>query len=287
MKIKKLTMYGVVAVFCASTVLATEYFFDNTSSIIGWSHIGHGEATDGPVTGPYVPIEDLTELIFQDTSNRPGGTWKLSFMRITGSTPTLILDEDASWGGRFQVEGEDVTSFSFNADAYLSQYMAVHVLDDAGAILASAIATETGYVEAEISASGFVSSYIDIVYANIAPWETIIWPGGWSVRVVDVNVTTQTHIPVLPDPASIVDWSISNNVMRLEINAPGPSISYYPEAASDLGADPWGSVPHSEKAEGPFVVTNLGYSSAEGTNEVIFVETTSPVEFFKIIGTEL
>ncbi|MEN8255356.1 MAG: hypothetical protein ABFR33_07795, partial [Verrucomicrobiota bacterium] len=90
----------------------------------------------------------------------------------------------------------------------------------------------------------------------------------------------------LVDPASIAEWSaVSNDVMKMVVDAPGPASRYHPEASTNLVEGGWARVPHSTNGLPPFVETNLSYSTAEGTNEVIYVETdATSAEFFKIIG---
>lgn len=83
-------------------------------------------------------------------------------------------------------------------------------------------------------------------------------------------------------PATIVDWEfVSGSVMKLVVDAPADPALYYPKGSTDLTAG-FSGVAHSDDAGGPFVITNLSYSTAEGDNEAIYVETTEAAKFFGI-----
>ncbi len=83
-------------------------------------------------------------------------------------------------------------------------------------------------------------------------------------------------------PATIVGWtSISDSVMKLVVDAPADPALYYPKGTANLTLG-FSGVAHSDNAAGPFVVTNLSYSTAEGDNEAIYVETTADQKFFGI-----
>ena len=84
-------------------------------------------------------------------------------------------------------------------------------------------------------------------------------------------------------PATIVSWtSISNNVMQMVVDAPSSASSYSPKTTTDLVNGIWTNVPHSKDGLDPFVITNLAYSTAIGTNEVIYVQATNAAAFFGI-----
>ena len=90
---------------------------------------------------------------------------------------------------------------------------------------------------------------------------------------------------VINDPATILSVSsVSNNVLKMVIDAPSSAGNYYPKSKLDLVTGTWSSVPHSDDGVNPFVVTNLGYSTtdATGTNEVIYVNATNSAGFFGI-----
>ena len=64
-------------------------------------------------------------------------------------------------------------------------------------------------------------------------------------------------------------------------DAPADSALYYPKGTADLTLG-FSDVAHSDNAAGPFIVTNLSYSTAEGDDEAIYVETTEDAKFFGI-----
>ena len=99
---------------------------------------------------------------------------------------------------------------------------------------------------------------------------------------------TIDDIPV-PDiqPPEIIGWSrVSNNVMKLVVNAPSAANLYFPENKTDLVLGSWTNVAHSDDGVNAFVITNLSYSTAEGTNEVIYVHSNDAREFFRIKGVQ-
>jgi hypothetical protein len=72
--------------------------------------------------------------------------------------------------------------------------------------------------------------------------------------------------------------------MRIVVDAPSLASNYYPKSTADLQVGAWTGVPHSDDGVNAFVVTNLDYSTAEGTNEVIYVRATNSAAFFGIGG---
>ena len=87
-----------------------------------------------------------------------------------------------------------------------------------------------------------------------------------------------------PKPANIVSFSmVSNNVMKMVFYTYAFSTNnYYPLATADLVVPSWTNVPHSKDGSAPFILTNLTYSTAEGTNDVIYVQADDAQGFFGI-----
>ena len=109
-------------------------------------------------------------------------------------------------------------------------------------------------------------------------------PGVTSAMFDNLLVTTIAD-PVAPiiHPATIVSLSVfSTNVMRMVVDAPDAAINYYPKTVEDLVVGTWTNAAHSINGSEPFVVTNLSYSTAEGTNEVIYVRADGATAFFGI-----
>jgi len=97
------------------------------------------------------------------------------------------------------------------------------------------------------------------------------------------NLTVTTIADPIIRPATIVGWSVfSSNVMRMVVDAPDLTTNYYPKTATDLVVGTWSSVAHSIDGSDPFVVTNLGYSTPEGADEVIYVHADDAAAFFGI-----
>ena len=130
-------------------------------------------------------------------------------------------------------------------------------------------------------------TFSDSVFTGVATGGS---SGIYSLFKTDAgNVYDNFQVVVVPDPstpitpATIVGWSaVSNNVMKMVVDAPDAAENYYPKTAIDLGAGTWTNVAHSIDGFDPFVVTNLAYSAAEGTNEVIYVQANDTKGFFGI-----
>ncbi len=106
-----------------------------------------------------------------------------------------------------------------------------------------------------------------------------------GARVFEIDGFGSMAPALPPEIATISDWSIvSDSVMRLVVDAPSLASNYYPKITTDLVIGSWESVPHSDDGVNAFVVTNLDYSTAEGTNEVIYVRATNSAAFFGIGG---
>ena len=104
-------------------------------------------------------------------------------------------------------------------------------------------------------------------------YPTIVRDGAWNA----VNM----QYDILPMQATIVGWSITNDMMRLVVDAPSAEGSYL-KAKDNLVSGTWEGMAHSDDGANPFYVTNLTYSTLEGSNKVIYVDATGPLSFFGI-----
>lgn len=107
----------------------------------------------------------------------------------------------------------------------------------------------------------------------------------WSDGADDILVEgTLEDAPVEPTkPATIVSIApFSSTIMKVVIDAPDAPENYSPVATLNLIPLGWGAVAHSDDGVNPFVVTNLTYSSVEGTNEVIYVQADETEKFFGV-----
>ena len=85
------------------------------------------------------------------------------------------------------------------------------------------------------------------------------------------------------NPASIVGWSVfSSNVMEMVVSTPDLAMDYYPKTTTDLVSGTWVGAAHSKDGSDPFTITNLAYSSTDGSNEVIYVKSDDAAAFFGI-----
>lgn len=90
-------------------------------------------------------------------------------------------------------------------------------------------------------------------------------------------------VPPLLSP-EIVSFANVSGQLRLVVNGPSSSEKYTVRAKNSLVSGSWVPVAHSDDGLNPFVVTNLSYSGAEGTNEVIYLEATASEKFFRVEG---
>lgn len=99
----------------------------------------------------------------------------------------------------------------------------------------------------------------------------------FSVSSVEVSVPQTANTAI----QSIIPFS--EDVMELVVSSDNPSICF-PKVTTNLvtvGTN-WNAVAHSTNGIAPFVVTNLDYSAASGTNFVIYVEASDSAGFYKI-----
>jgi len=132
--------------------------------------------------------------------------------------------------------------------------------------------------------TGLTATQIDRTTVNgiaLTNWGTTVESGY-------LYITPATAVPsIIPDivqPSIVSSSMVSGNVMRLVVDAPIDASRYWPEGVSDLVSGSWASVAHSDNGVNAFVVTNLAYSTAEGSNEVIYVQAVNPDGFFKVVG---
>ena len=91
-------------------------------------------------------------------------------------------------------------------------------------------------------------------------------------------------IPDIIEPGIISSELVSSNIVKIVVDTPSAVDRYWPEGVSDLVTGSWTNVAHSDDGANDFVITNLAYSTEEGTNKVIYVEADVAAEFFKIMG---
>ncbi|MEN8254824.1 MAG: hypothetical protein ABFR33_05070 [Verrucomicrobiota bacterium] len=81
-------------------------------------------------------------------------------------------------------------------------------------------------------------------------------------------------------------WGISpiSGSVKMVVDAPDVLSRYWPEGRSDLSMGSWGTVAHSDNADGSFTETNLSYSATEGTHVAIYLQIDATNKFFRIQG---
>jgi hypothetical protein len=132
--------------------------------------------------------------------------------------------------------------------------------------------------------TGLTSTQIDRTTVNGVALATL----GTTVTNGYLYITQATSVPqTVPDivqPSIVSSSMVSEDVMQLVVDAPIDASRYSVESTSGLTGGSWDSVAHSDDGMNAFFVTNLSYSTANGTNEVIYVQTTNSAAFFKIVG---
>ena len=135
--------------------------------------------------------------------------------------------------------------------------------------------------------AGAVVPVDEINYFGITFYDATPFGSSDPAYIDDLSVDI-TFAPVQEDPllpANIVGWSaVSSNLMRMVVDAQSAASNYYPKSTADLVAGTWADIAHSDDGVNAFVVTNLVYATAEGTNKVIYVEANAAAGFFGIGG---
>ena len=104
-------------------------------------------------------------------------------------------------------------------------------------------------------------------------------------RIVLENAIAELLPEFVPESARIEGGlaMLSGDVMKLGISGSSPSAYYYPESTTNLVDGTWERIPHSDDGVNPFIVTNFNYSSTDGTNRFIYMQSTgSASEFIRI-----
>jgi hypothetical protein len=86
-------------------------------------------------------------------------------------------------------------------------------------------------------------------------------------------------------PATIVGTEVAppNSLkMVVQLVTGSDASAYSPKAQTNLTDGVWDPVAHSDSAGGTYAVSNLNFSSTDGSNFVIYVKTTNTAEFFQI-----
>ncbi len=130
----------------------------------------------------------------------------------------------------------------------------------------------TGLTETQISRTRINGQQLTIADTTII--------GGY------LYITPATEVPT-PDiiaPSIVGSSLVPGNAIKIVVDAPSAAGRYWPEGKLDLVSGSWTNIAHSDDGVNAFVVTNLDYSTAEGTNKVIYVEASAAKEFFRING---
>ncbi len=111
---------------------------------------------------------------------------------------------------------------------------------------------------------------------------TWVATGIYGAEQSNIGNTGFLEVTSTPLPASIMGFSsASNNLMKIVVSAPDAAHTS-PKTKTDLLSDSWADVAHSDDGVNALVITNLGYSTVEGTNVAIYVAATNSAAFFGI-----
>ena len=143
------------------------------------------------------------------------------------------------------------------------------IVDSAGLIEVSAGATNSIN---RLSLDGGVSQMPAGVYGD----ETTGFIGDGYIRVRDIE-----------DSSAIFSFSsVSNDIMKVEFMTLESPDLHYLKTQTDLVFGTWTNAAISDDGLNAFVVTNLGYSTTEGTTNVVYVKAIEDDQEFFGIGKE-
>ncbi len=109
----------------------------------------------------------------------------------------------------------------------------------------------------------------------------------FTVKVDDGNGGTDSatlNITVIAAARIVggVTW-LGNDLLKLEVSGASPAASYCPASTTNLVNGAWGRIPHSDDGVNDFIVTNLTYSTTDGTNRFIYMQQgTNRIGFIRI-----
>ncbi len=255
----------------------------------GWLIAGHETGTEGEIIvnggtlhgAPVVEIGNHGTASLTFNSGFMDASWSLRVAYGTSSSGQVTIND-----GVISVKGLNVGA---NGPATID-FNGGRVVVGGNGLAQSANATFNFAVDGGELVINDGSSEADVNWAIDNGGGT--WNFGEGYRTVtattDGVVVKSVSAPIV-EAATIVSSSISNNLMRLVIDAPtGPNF-YYPVAKSDLITDSeWVHIPHSDDgAPGSFMETNLEYSAVDASsNIVIFLQIDQNQNFFEIEGAQ-
>ena len=217
----------------------------------------------------YIGAEGAGILTVNSGSVNLGG-WLMGSKFDAGATADLVINGGVVSARSMDLSGLGAVTLDLNGGQLITR---------SGVLLEDA--DSTFYIGA--GELVFMGSLYEDVLAQVSGsnWIFDEYPSVFE-RNGDIVVTSGSL-----KPATIVDWSlVSSDVMKLVVDTPAGAENYNVQSNVNLLVTAgWGNVPHSTNGLAPFVEANLAYSSAEGSNMVIYVQTdAASSEFFRIIG---
>ena len=181
----------------------------------------------------------------------------------------------ADWGGAVG-EWYRLTVVFDAANGTVTQYR--DSTDEVGGLVL--LGSSANYAE-PMTLSNFQLGFVDSRYFGFQGYMD-------DVRIYDYALS-ESEVDALPAPgvraATIRGISaVSSDVVEIAIFNPDPGFYYNLKGKANLTGSAWTNWPHSDDGVNPFVVTNLDYSSHDGTNKLIYVEAVDATAFFRVDG---
>ena len=198
----------------------------------------------------------------------------------TGSG-TLVLGKANTYAGGTQVGAGTLV---VSAAATLGSG---DVAVDDGAVLTLNGAAIDGQADVVVGSAGLINLDFDgtnlVKSLSLDGGSTTVSAGVYGAGASNLTGTGFLQALPAPVPAAIVGWSVvSPSMMRMVVHTPDQPELYYPQTTTNLVTGPWTGVAHSDDGVHGFVVTNVGYSTAEGSNAVIYMQLNHAGAFFGI-----
>ena len=253
--------------------------------------------TAGYNTGSYGITDNYLRIIAtndqrQTFDTRAGGAWDISAEGTVEANLRVISSEGSDGVATLQIGNgtlqqtvlihDDRVTFGgvtamHDMTAWTTMRVTFEGLDNV-AMATSSIYFDNGATPALVNTNWSAST---INYLRFGDQNTLTTAG-----TADWDYIAWTDTAIAPDtvaPATIMGWSaVSGGMMRMVVDTPEAASYYYLKSTTNLIDGSWAGVAHSDDGVNGFFVTNLSYSTSEGSNKVIYVEANDTAAFFGI-----
>jgi hypothetical protein len=233
----------------------------------------------GTLNGFHLSIcGDETELSFDSTDI---DQITLRFVPNQGTPSSTILqlycNVVASNGLEQKVISDSFSDYSFSDRMDLRLEWSI----DTGEVTATASNTVTGFsqtlsLSVPLNPDDFSRSLFSFLSVQATGLD-----GTYSDTLIDdFSVDFLEPEPIL---CRIVDLiAVSSDQLKLLISLPNDPSQYSLIGRDDLSSGSWAPVAHSDDGLNAYILTNLSYSTTDGTNVTVYVSATSSVGFYGI-----